>query len=71
MLTPPVSGIVQTVPLVAPETRVPPAYTSDRAVEVPLRVKAYVPAEGFAVGLMSKAFCVPAVRVGGLAKVPV
>ncbi len=71
VLTPPVSGIDHTVPLVAPETRVPPAYTSAPAVEVPLRVSAYVPGEGFAVGRITTAYIVPAVTVGGVPNVAV
>lgn len=38
--TPPVSGVDQTVPLVAPETRAPPVYTLAPVVAVPLRVSA-------------------------------
>src|SRR5690349_12302145 len=55
--TPPVNGMDQTVPLVAPETRVPPAYTSAPAVAVPLRVNAYVPGAGFTVGRITRAYC--------------
>ena len=71
VLTPPVNGIDHTVPLVAPLTRVPPGYTLEPAVAVPLRVSAYVPGEGFTVGRITIAYCVPAVRVGGVPNVAV
>ena len=40
VLIPPVSGIDQTVPLVAPATRVPAAYMLSPVVLLPLRVSA-------------------------------
>ena len=71
VLTPPVSGIDQTVPLVAPATRVPPEYTLAPAVAVPERVRAYVPGDGLTVGRTTNAYCVPAVSVIGEANVAV
>ena len=74
VLTPPVCGVSwidQTVPLVAPVTRVPPGYTSAPMVEVPERVSPYVPGEGLAFGCTTNAYCVPPVSVIGEAKVAV
>src|SRR4051794_14497205 len=73
VVMPPVVRITQgPTPLVPLSfSRAPPAYMLSPVVLLPLRVSAYVPVEGFAVGRMARAYCVPAVSVGGLPKVAV